>query len=235
MACPVFFRSFWGAECATSPQSRGNARLHSIAGLLTWLVEIPSGLGSLKENKRLKNTKAFLYTYSPPFLPPPCCCFSPQSSCKRLPFKIKLGLESSSSRAVSSPPSSLFPPEVTQHKAASFSLLPGWLVRSHPWWTVHRRSTVVLVRGDGHLGILRGLKGYTFISPSPEQLDLPFLALWAAAQNKNRLKTIELPPPPKPRALLQNTQRCTVIVLNTGQAEHLMVHISVSTCRTWPE
>jgi len=124
MACAIFFKSFRGAERANPTQSRGNARLCSIAGLVAWLVEIPSGLGSLGENKALKNSKAFLHMCSPP-LPPPCCCFSSQSSCERLPLKVKLGLERSSAGAVSPPASSLFPPEVTQGGTASLPPLPG--------------------------------------------------------------------------------------------------------------
>lgn len=197
-------------------------------------MEIPSGLGSLRENKSLKNTKAFLYTYSPPLPPPPSCCFSPQSSCKRLPFKVKVGLERSSPGAVSLPPSFFFPPEVTQDETASFSLLPGWLLRSHTWQTVRRRSAVVLLRGHGHFGVSWGFwkDTHSFFITGLSSWTRP---LWHAGfmgnrtQNKNELITVVLPLPPKPQAFLQNNQFCIRIVLKTGSgwtldAPHLCEH-----------
>lgn len=221
MTCTIFFRSFWGAERANPPQSRHNARLCSITGLLTWPMEISPGFSSLRENKPLKNSKVFLYVYSPSLPPLPCCCFSPQSSCKRLPFKVKLGLERSSPGAVSPPPSSLLPPEVTQDETASFSLLPGWLVRSHTRQTAHCRSRAVLVRRDGHLRVSWGVwkDTHSFFIPGLSSWTHSF---WHAglmgnrAQNKNELITILLPPLPNPQAFLQNNQFCIRIVLKTG-------------------
>jgi len=211
MACAIFFKSFRGAERANPTQSRGNARLCSIAGLVAWLVEIPSGLGSLGENKALKSSKAFLHMCSPP-LPPPCCCFSSQSSCERLPLKVKLGLERSSAGAVSPPASSLFPPEVTQGGTAS---LPPCLDDSSDL-TAGTGLPAVPLRGAG-IARRPGAFGRARVHFSSQASALGLalcgtLALRAAGL----VITVVWLSPLKPRAFLQGNQVCARIVLQTG-------------------
>lgn len=153
MACTIIFRPFWGGEQVNPPQSRGYSRPCSIAGLGTSLVEIPSGSGSLRENKPLKDTKVFPYMCS---LPPPRCCFSPQSSCKNC-FPI-----------------TIFPLPTTSDSGWSCQLFsPAWMTFqiSHLTNSILQEHSNPAERRWMSWGILRGLKGYTFIfHPRPEQL-----------------------------------------------------------------